>query len=151
MTLNNVLWCQEIGSPELKLRWQFQLYDCDRSGEGVRLISDHDDDNIEMISQEISTKKNLWKSFSRSSKEKKRKSRSRRKKVLPLFLFQYNCKITEGRKERPLLRELKRCLPSWTTVETERCPRRSLLRAACRMKIWSECCRKTEFFHFLTF
>lgn len=31
----NVLWCQEIGSPELKLRWQFQLYDCDRSGEAV--------------------------------------------------------------------------------------------------------------------
>ena len=30
-----MLSCQEIGSPELKLRWQFQLYDCDRSGEAV--------------------------------------------------------------------------------------------------------------------
>ena len=28
---------QEIATPEIKLRWQFQLYDCDRSGEEIGL------------------------------------------------------------------------------------------------------------------
>ena len=43
---------------------------------------DDDDDNIDMISQEILTKKNLWKSFSRYLKEKTRENLRRRKKVL---------------------------------------------------------------------
>ena len=46
------------------------------------MIDDDDDDNIDMISQEILTKKNLWKSFSRYSKEKTRENLRRRKKVL---------------------------------------------------------------------
>ena len=41
-----------------------------------------DDDNIDMISQEILTKKNLWKSFYRYLKEKTRENLRRRKKVL---------------------------------------------------------------------
>ena len=47
------------------------------------MIDDDDDDNddIEMISQEILTKRNLWKSFSRYSKEKTRESQRRRKTV----------------------------------------------------------------------
>ena len=31
---------QEIATPEIKLRWQFQLYDCDRSGEEIGWQSD---------------------------------------------------------------------------------------------------------------
>ena len=90
----NILSCQEIGSPELKLRWQFQLYDCDRSGEGVRHRTH--DDKVELISQEISTKKNLWKSFSRYLKEKKRKSRIRRKTTF--ICFYYNWFLLKGGK-----------------------------------------------------
>ena len=44
------------------------------------VMIDDDDDNIDMISQEILTKKNLWKSFSRYSKEKTQENLRRRKK-----------------------------------------------------------------------
>ena len=109
--------------------------------------SETPDDNIEMISQEILTKKNLWKSFSRYSKEKTRENLRRRKndKAEEDWIKRsHELIFAAGRKESPLLRKPKRCLPSLTTVETERFPKKSLLRAACRMKIWSECCRKTE-------